>query len=102
MQNKRIKKVTVELTDGTTLDFDKQIMLFAEDEMSNTEKKLNKEETCKVLAMVDCETHMMASVTESLLGILEDKCPGLDSTVMMKHLGKKSHLMEVLEAILAE
>lgn len=99
MENTAIKKVIVELENGNKLEFDKQVVLFAEDEMSNTEKAMSGDENTKICGVISCNPVFMSNVVESLLGSLKDAAPGLDSAVMMKHLEQTSDVKKMLDAI---
>ena len=99
MENTTIKKVIVELENGNKLEFDKQVVLFAEDEMSATEKAIEGEENTKICGVVSCNPVFMANVIESMLGSLREAAPGFDSAVMMKHLEQTSDVKKMLDAI---
>ena len=100
MENVQVKKVIVELDNGNTLEFDKQVVLFAEDEMSNTEKKLNNGQTTKITGVVSCSPNFLANVTESMLGTVRDNAPGLDTCIIAKHMEMMPSIAEMLAKIL--
>ena len=81
-----VKKVIVELDNGKTLEFDKQFVLYAQDEMSETEKRLSEDNESKICGVISCRHSFMASVACSMLETLNSKADGLDRKVIMKHL----------------
>ena len=81
-----IKKIIVELDNGKKLEFDKQFALFAQDEMSVTEKSIHGDDFKKICGIISCKSDFAASVAGSLLKMLNEKTPGLDHEVVMKHL----------------
>lgn len=95
-----IKKVTVELENGKKLEFDKQFILFAEDEMSNTEKTVHGDAHGKICGVVSCKANFMASVASSMLKTMHDKMPGLDRTVIMEHLLETDDVAKMLADVL--
>lgn len=95
-----IKKVTVELENGKKLEFDKQLVLFAEDEMSNTEKAVRGDADGKVCGVVSCKPNFMASVASSMLKTMHDKTPGLDRAVIAEHLVETDDLAKMLADVL--
>ena len=99
MENTAVKKVIVELENGNKLEFDKQVIVFAEDEMSNTERAMSGEESTKICGVIGCNPVFMANVVENLLSSLKDAAPGLDSAVMMKHIEQTSDVKKMLDAI---
>lgn len=99
MEKGKIKKVMVELESGKVLEFDKQVILLAEDDMTETEKKLHDEQT-KMCCIAECSAPFMASAANSILGMLEDNAPGLDSVVMMKHMDAKHDILGMLAEVL--
>lgn len=102
MENKKVKKVIVELEDGNKMEFDGQVVMFVEDKMSEMEKIFNGDGHEKICGVIQCSPHFLASVTNFALETLAEKTPGLDIAVMMKHLddAKVSPMMDVLEDIL--
>lgn len=86
MTDAKIKSVKVELENGNVLEFNKQVLLFAMDEMTDTEKKISGA-SGKICAVVNCKPDFLATCVESALGTLRDQCPGLDSMVMLQHMG---------------
>ena len=100
MEDVKVKKVIVELDNGNTLEFDKQIVLFAEDEMSNTEKKLHSGQTTKITGMVSCSPNFLASATQAMLGNVRDNIPGLDAVVIAEHMEMLPSISEMLEKII--
>lgn len=102
MENKKIKKVIVELNDGSKMEFTGEMVMFAENEMSDAEKFFKGDDHKKVCGVVQCSSGFLASVVNSALDTLAEKNPGLDIAVMMKHLDdeKVSPLMSVLADIL--
>ena len=100
MENKSVKKVIVELENGNKLEFDKQVVIFAEDEMSATEKMLHDGDNGKICGILRCNPNFMANVTESLLSSLKDAAPGLDAIVMSNHIGHMPGWTEMLAKIL--
>ena len=102
MENKKVKKVIVELNDGSKMEFTGDVVMFAEDEMSGAEKFFNGNDNKKICGIVQCSSGFLASVTNSALDTLAEKNPGLDIVVMMKHLddAKLNPLMAVLADIL--
>lgn len=100
MENTAIKKVIVELENGNKLEFDKQVIVFAEDEMSNTEKAMSGDESTKICGVISCNPVFMANVGEQILKSLKDAVPGLDNAVMMKHMEQTSDIMHMLKEIL--
>lgn len=99
MENMKIKKVTVELESGAVLEFDKQAVLFLEDEMTATEKKIHTGES-KMCCIAGCNPDFLASAAGAALGTLADQVPGLDAVVMLKHMNSKHSLVDMLEEIL--
>lgn len=94
-----IKKVTVELENGKTLEFDKQFVLFAEDEMSATEKNLRDNGDSKICGVVSCKSTFMAAVVGSMLNTLNSHTDGLDREVIMKHLVETDDTARLLATI---
>ena len=99
MENVKIKKVMVELTDGTALEFDKQAIVFVEDDMTETERKLHTDNT-KLCSIIGCSSSFMATAATSLLSTLAENVPGLDSAVIAKHLDGEGDIIDMLEKIL--
>lgn len=99
MKNKEVKKVTVELDDGGKLEFTGEVVMFAEDEMSGTEKLFKGNDYKKMCGVVQCSPSFLVTVVDSALDTLEEKNPGLAVAVMMKHLDD-AKLMAVLADIL--
>lgn len=102
MENLKVKKVVVELENGNKLEFDKEVVIFAEDEMSETEKRIHNGQNTKICGIISCCPNFMANVTQSMLGTLRDQMPGLDDAVMMEHLNLASPLMSMLEKVFGE
>lgn len=102
MENKKVKKVIVELNDGSKMEFTGEVVMFAEDEMSEAEKLFKGDGHKKMCGVVQCSSGFLAAVVNSALDTLAEKNPGLDIAVMMKHLdgAKVSPLMDVLADIL--
>lgn len=100
MEKANIKKVIVELENGNKLEFDKQVIILAEDEMSETEKRIHTEEKTKICCIANCSPNFMAEVTESMLGTLRKHAPGLDDAVMLAHLEKSSPMLGMLAELL--
>lgn len=101
MENKKVKKVIVELNDGSKMEFTGEVVMFAEDEMSEAEKLFKGDDHKKMCGVVQCSSSFLASVVNSALDTLAEKNPGLDITVMMKHVDDaKVSLMAVLADIL--
>ena len=94
-----IKKVIVELENGKTLEFDKQFVLFAEDEMSDTEKAVSDGDNKKVCGVMSCKPSFAAAATGSLLDTLATKAPGVDKEVIMKHLEATDNLVAMLAEV---
>ena len=99
MENTKIKKIMVELENGAVLEFDKQAVLFVEDEMTATEKKIHSEET-KMCCIAGCSPALLATATGAALGTLAEQAPGMDAVVMMKHMDSKHSIVEMLEELL--
>lgn len=99
MENKEVKKVIVELNDGSKTEFTGDVVMFAEDEMSGTEKLFKGNDYKKMCGVVQCSTSFLVTVVDSALDTLEEKNPGLAVAVMMKHLDD-AKLMAVLADIL--
>lgn len=91
-----IKKVTVELENGKKLEFDKQFVLFAEDEMSSTEKAVHGDDQSKICGVVGCKANFLAAAASSMLKTMHDKTPGLDRTVIMEHLVETDDIAKML------
>ena len=102
MENKKVKKVIVELNDGSKIEFAGEVVMFAEDEMSGAEKLFTGDDHKKMCGVVQCSAGFLATVVNSALDTLAEKNPGLDIAVMMKHLdnAKVSSLIDVLADIL--
>lgn len=99
MKNKEVKKVTVELDDGSKLEFTGEVVMFAEDEMSETEKLFKGNDYKKMCGVVQCSPSFLVKVVDSALDTLEEKNPSLAVAAMMKHLDD-AKLMAVLADIL--
>lgn len=99
METNKMKKVMVELENGTVLEFTKQAVLFLEDDMTETEKKLHDQET-KLCCIANCNPHFLASATNAALSTLAEQAPGLDAAVMMKHMDSQHDILGVLADIL--
>lgn len=95
----KIKKVTVELEDGTVLEFDKQVLVFVEDEMTENEKKVHASET-KLCCVASCSPQFVASAAGMALGTLYDHTPGMDAVVMVRHMESKMGISGALASIL--
>lgn len=95
MKKPKIKKVMVELENGKVIEFNRQVILVAEDDMTETEKKLH-DEQAKMCCVAECSTSFMASAANAVLGMLADNAPGLDSAVMMKHVDEKHDILSML------
>ena len=101
MENKKIKKVIVELEDGSKMEFTGEVVMFAEDEMSGAEKLFKGDVHKKMCGVVQCSSGFLAAVVNSALDTLAEKNPGLDIAVMMKHVDdEKVSMMAVLADIL--
>lgn len=102
MENKKVKKIIIELEDGGKMEFNGQVVMFVEDKMSELEKMFNSDGRGKICGVVQCCPDFLASVTNSALETLAEKTPGLDFAVMLKHLddAKVSPMMAVLADIL--
>lgn len=94
MENSKVKKIMVELDNGTVLEFDKQAVLFLEDEMTETEKKLHTENT-KMCVIAGCDTSFMIAVAESALNTLASNAPGAELLPMLKFMEER--LERILE-----
>lgn len=94
----RIKKVTVELDNGNKLEFDKEVVIYAQDEMSVTEKKIHGNGT-KICAIAGCSPNFLANVAESILGSLREVSGGLDTAVILAHLEKNIDFNEMLKEL---
>lgn len=94
MVNSKVKKIIVELDNGTVLEFDKQAVLFLEDEMTETEKKIHTENT-KMCVIAGCDASFMISVAESALTTLASNVPGSELIPMMKFM--EDRLTKILE-----
>lgn len=100
MENVQVKKVIVELDNGNKIEFDKQVVLFAEDEMSATEKKPNNGQTTKITGVVSCSPNFLATVAESMLGTVRDNAPVLDTVVIAKHMEMTPSFTELLAKLI--
>lgn len=85
MSNRDIKKVTVELADGTELQFDKQVAVFAELEMSEIEKSLTDADG-RLCGVMHCSTTFLAVVATHILDRLRKENPGVDAAVITNHI----------------
>ena len=100
MENTKIKKVTVELENGNVLEFDKNVILFAEDEMTATEQKIHTEQT-KMCTIASCNSAFMGAAASSALDMLTEHEPALEALVLAKHMASKHRtLSELLDSIL--
>ena len=99
MENAKIKKVLVELDNGNVLEFDKQVVLFLEDEMTETEKKLHSQNT-KMCVVANCDTAFMIAVAESALGTLASNSPGAEMIPMVKFMEDRLGIVGGLAEIL--
>lgn len=99
MENKKVKKVIVELNDGSKMEFTGELVMFAEDEMSGAEKFFKGHDHKKMCGVVQCSSGFLVTVVDSALDKLEEKNPGLAVSAMMKHLDD-AKLMAVLADIL--
>ena len=87
----KIKKVMVELANGEVIEFNKQAILFLEDEMTDTEKKVHGSST-KMCNIANCDGQFMANAAQHLLATIRENAPGLDSAIMMRHIeGEESN-----------
>lgn len=100
MENKKVKKVIVELNDGNKMEFTGEVVMFAEDEMSGAEKLIKGDDHKKMCGVVRCSPGFLATAVNSALGTLADRNPGLDTAVIMKHLENKHSELAVLADIL--
>ena len=94
MENAKIKKIMVELENGTVLEFDKQAVLFLEDDMTETEKKLHTDNT-KMCVIAGCNTAFLIAVAESALNTLATNAPGAEVLPMLKFMEER--LADILE-----
>ena len=101
MENKKVKKVIVELNDGRRMEFTGELAVFAEDEMSGAEKFFKGDDRKKMCGVVQCSSGFLAAVVNSALDTLAEKNPDLDIAVMLKHLDdvKANRMTDVLENI---
>lgn len=81
----KIMKVMVELANGEVVEFNKQAVMFFEDDMTETEKKIHGKST-KMCSIANCNGQFMAEAASALLNIVRDNAPGLDSAIMLKHI----------------
>ena len=88
MEKAKIKKVMVELENGNVLEFDKQVVLFLEDDMTETEKKLHSENT-KMCVVANCDTAFMIAVADSALSTLASNAPGAELIPMVKFMEER-------------
>ena len=102
MENKKIKKVIVELEDGSKMEFNGQVVLFVEDKMSDLEKMFNGDNHGKICGVIQCNPCFLASVTNSALDTLAERTPGLDFAVMAKHLDSKEPKQNSIMSVLAD
>lgn len=100
MENKKVKKVIVELNDGSKMEFAGEVVMFAEDEMSGAEKLFKGDDYKKMCGVVQCSSGFLAAVVNSALDTMAEKNPILDTAVMMKHLEDKHPEWSVLADIL--
>lgn len=99
MENTKIKKIMVELENGAVLEFDKQAVLFLEDEMTETEKKIHDKQT-KMCVIAGCDTAFLVAVAESALSTLESNSPGSELIPMIKFMEDKLGIVGGLAEIL--
>lgn len=85
MEKGKIKKVMVELANGEVIEFDKQAILFLEDDMTETEKKIHGKST-KMCNIANCDGQFMAQAASALLNTIRENAPGLDSAIMLHHI----------------
>lgn len=102
MENRKVKKVIVELEDGNKMEFDGEVVMFAEDKMSGAEKLFKGGDHKKMCGVIQCSSGFLAAVVNSALDTLAEKNLGLEIAVMMKHMDdeKVSPIMDVLADIL--
>ena len=81
----KIKKVMVELANGEVIEFNKQVIMFAEDEMTDTEKKVYGKST-KMCHIANCDGQFMAHAAQEILAHIREQAPGLDAAIMMHHI----------------
>lgn len=81
----KIKKVMVELDNGEVVTFDKQMIMFFEDDMTDNEKKIHDNST-KMCSMANCNRQFMVEAASAVLNTIKEKAPGLDLAILMKHL----------------
>ena len=86
MENKKVKKVIVELEDGNKMEFTGDVVMFAEDEMSGAEKLFKGDDHKKLCGVIQCPSTFLATVTNSVLHTLAENSPGFYMTEMMKQL----------------
>lgn len=94
----KIKKVMVELANGKVLEFDKQAILFLEDDMTDTEKKIH-EGTTKMCTIANCDGGFMANAASRLLATIRENAPGMDAAIMMRHLDSDGGVLGVLAEV---
>lgn len=81
--NENVKKVTVEFENGSTVEFNDQVILFAEDELCGLEKAIHAGKT-KVCCVAYCDLSFQCLVVKSALKLLEKE--GLDAAVILEHI----------------
>ena len=97
MENGKIKRVLVELENGEVVEFDKQVVLFAEVEMTELEKKLHSSST-KSCSIANCRGQFLAHAADNLLNSIRHQAPGLDRAIIIRHILKQTDsLTEMLE-----
>ncbi len=102
MENKKVKKVIVELEDGNKMEFSGQVVMFVEENMSDLEKMFKGDNPIKIRSVVQCGPHFLAAVTNSALETLAKNTPRLDFAVMMKHLDSKEPKQNSIMSVLAD
>ena len=99
MENLAIKKVTVELENGEVLEYSNQLIVFVEEQTTENERKLAGEHYAKATGIINADSAFVASVTETLLGVLRANNPRLECAVLMKHTGADKDFKEMLKHI---
>ena len=94
-----IKKVTIELENGEVLEYGNQLIIFVEEQTTENERKLAGEHHVKATGMINANPAFVASVTETLIGVLRSNSPRLECAVLMKHTGADKDFTEMLAQI---
>ena len=96
----KVRKVLVELENGNILEFDKQVVIFAEDTMTDSEKQICDNNDIKMCVITSSSGRFLAEATMASLKNLERLKPGYDQYVIGKYLEAEDPIIEMLAKVL--